>query len=58
MDDSTAVLIFTAFALALCWSPTRLLILWGAGIAFIIGIAMALGPMWFIALLLFLLLLK
>lgn len=59
MDDSAIlVLVFTAFILALCWEPTRLLIAWSVGLLLIIGIAMALGPMWFIALLLFLLLLK
>ena len=59
MDESMALgLVITAFALMLCWSPTRLLIMWAAGLTLIISIALAVGPMWFIAILLVLLLLK
>ena len=59
MDGSMALgLIITAFVLMLCWAPTRLLILWAAGLTLIISIALALGPMWVIAILLVLLILK
>lgn len=59
MEGATIMgLIITALVLAMCWAPTRLLILWAAGIIGIIALALAVGPMWFIAILLVLLLLK
>ena len=59
MEGATIMgLIITALVLAMCWAPTRLLLIWAAMITGTIALAMALGPMWFIAILLVLLLLK
>ena len=59
MDGGTILgLMMMAFVLALFWAPTRLLIFWAGGLAAVIGLAVAVGPVWFIAILLALMLLK
>ena len=56
--EAVVMLLVAGVVLMLCWAPTRVLLVWGAGMSAAVGLAMALGPMWFMALLLFLLLLK
>jgi len=59
MEGATIMgLIITALVLAMCWTPTRLLLIWAALITGAVALAMAVGPVWFIAILLVLLLLK
>ena len=60
MDDG-AIIVLSLIAVtvgALCWGPTRTLIVWGAGLAAVIAVALAIGPLWLIALLLLLLVLN
>ena len=59
MEGSAIIaIIITALVSMMWWRPTRLLILWAISLTIIISIALAVGPMWFIAILLVLLILK
>ena len=51
-------LLATGLILFLCYEPTRILLFWAAFIAGAIALAMAVGPLWFIAILLVLILLN
>lgn len=59
MEGATIMgLLITALVLAMCWAPTRLLLIWAAFITGAIALAMAVGPLWFIAIVLVLMLLN
>lgn len=59
MEGATIIgLLITVLVLMLWWTPTRLLLIWAAFIGGAIALAMAVGPLWFIAILLVLMLLN
>ena len=59
MEGATIMgLLITVLVLMLWWTPTRLLLIWAALIGGAIALAMAVGPLWFIAILLVLMLLN
>ena len=59
MEGATIMgLLITVLVLMLWWAPTRLLLIWAALIGGAIALAMAVGPLWFIAILLVLMLLN
>jgi len=59
MEGATIIgLLITVLVLMLWWTPTRLLLIWAALIGGAIALAMAVGPLWFIAIVLVLMLLN
>ena len=59
MEGATIMgLLITVLVLMLWWTPTRLLLIWAALIGGAIALAMAVGPLWFIAIVLVLMLLN
>ena len=57
-DELFLGLLATGLILFLCYEPTRIFLFWVALIAGAIALAMAVGPLWFIAILLVLILLN